>query len=180
LEIELSPARFNELMAALEEEMLKREVLAMSGSRELLLALRRAGIRRALICDTGFSPGPIVRKLLDRVGLLELLEVSVFSEEVGAPKPDARAFAAALGGLGVPAAGAVHVGDLRRSDIAGAHAAGMSAVRFRGHNDDAGDTPGPNAGVIDCAAAGCSPVCARPEGDAVVDSFEELGRLLGV
>jgi putative hydrolase of the HAD superfamily len=179
LEIDVSPARFNELMRLLEAEMLSREVLAMPGARDFLLALQRAGIRRALICDTGFTPGPVVRKLLDRLGLLELLEISVFSEEVGAPKPDPRAFAAALGGLGVSAAGAMHVGDLRRSDIAGAHGAGMRAVRFRGRNDDAGEQPGPNAGVIDCATAGCKPSCARPEGDAVVASYAELAQLLG-
>ncbi|HKP55817.1 MAG TPA: HAD family hydrolase [Polyangiales bacterium] len=180
LEIDVSPARFDELLRELENEILGHEVHASPGARELLLALQRAGIRRALICDTGFSPGPMVRKLLDRLGLLELLEVTVFSEEVGVPKPHPRAFAAALEGLGVKAAGAVHVGDLRRSDIAGAQAAGMRAVRYRGRNDDNAEEPGPHAGVIDCSTAGCTPRCARPEGDAVVSSFAELGELLGV
>ena len=32
---------------------------------------------------------------------------------------------------------AAHVGDLRRTDIAGARAMGMTAVRYRGANDDA-------------------------------------------
>jgi putative hydrolase of the HAD superfamily len=180
LEIDLSPARFEELLRELQSEILSHEVHASVGARELLLALKRAGIRRALICDTGFSPGPMVRKLLDRLGLLELLELTVFSEEVGVPKPHPRAFASALDGLGVTAAGALHVGDLRRSDIAGAQAAGMHAVRYRGRNDDKDDQPGPKAGVIDCTTAGCTPRCPRPEGDAVVSSFAELGDLLGV
>jgi len=179
LEIEASPARFTELVRELEREILTHEVHALAGAREFLQALQRAGIRRALICDTGFSPGPMVRRLLDRLGLLEFLEVTVFSEEVGVPKPHPRAFEAALAGLGVGAAGALHVGDLRRSDVAGARAAGMFAVRFKGRNDDADAIATPNAGVIDCAAAGCSPACARPEGDAVVDSYAALGQLLG-
>src|SRR5262245_47232074 len=57
LEIDLSPARFAELLHALQAEVLKHEVRAPAGTRALLLALQRAGIRRALICDTGFSPG---------------------------------------------------------------------------------------------------------------------------
>jgi FMN phosphatase YigB (HAD superfamily) len=136
---------------------------------ELLLALRAAGVRTALICDTGFSPGRAVRQLLSRVGLLEYLEVQVFSEEVEAPKPDPRPFRAALDGLGVAAEGAVHVGDLRRSDIAGALAAGMRAVRFSGRNDDA--KPRSDAGVLDCRSAQCDPICPQPEAEAVIASY---------
>ena len=39
-----------------------------------------------------------------------------------------------------------HVGDLRRTDVAGARAAGMRSVRYRGLHDDRGD--GPDADVV--------------------------------
>jgi putative hydrolase of the HAD superfamily len=148
-------------------------VHAIDGARELLEALRAAGVRTALICDTGFSPGRVVRQLLARVGMLEQLEVHVFSDEVGAPKPHPRPFRAALDALGVPAEGALHVGDLRRSDIAGALAAGMRAVRFRGRNDDR-EPARSTADVLGCQDAGCQPACPQPEADTVVASYDEL------
>jgi FMN phosphatase YigB (HAD superfamily) len=171
------PSRVASLVAELEPAILALDVRAVDGARDALAALASAGVRRALVCDTGFSSGRVVRQLLARQGLLELLEVTVFSDEIGVPKPHPRAFAAALDGLGVPAAGAVHVGDLKRSDVAGARRAGMGSVRLTARNDDAGT--GAGAGVIDCAAAGCEPVCERPEADAVVGSYAELLDVLG-
>jgi FMN phosphatase YigB (HAD superfamily) len=173
LEVELSAERKAELLTELEDEILSHHVVAIEGTRELLAALRAAGVRTALICDTGFSPGRVVRMLLDRVGLLEHLEVQIFSDEVRAPKPHPTPFQAALEGLGVPAHGAVHVGDLRRSDVAGARAAGMGSVRFCGRNDDVDDAA-EAAGILDCTTTGCDPVCERPEADAVVSSYAEL------
>jgi len=174
LDVTLSAAREAELIATLESEILGQEIVAIDGARELLATLRAAGVRTALICDTGFTPGRVMRQLLASVGLLEHLEAQVFSDEIRVPKPHPRAFESALSALHVPATGAVHIGDLRRSDVAGARAAGMHTVRFRGRNDDSDTGSGPNAGVIECGAAGCSPICERPEADAVVTSYREL------
>ena len=49
-------------------------------------------------------------------------------------------------------------------------------VRTRVIDDASGD----RAGVIDCAAAGCTPPCARPEADQVVSTYTALGALLAV
>jgi FMN phosphatase YigB (HAD superfamily) len=73
----------------------------------------------------------------------------------------------------------VHVGDLRRSDIAGARAAGMGSVRFTALNDDAPRATRSRAGVIDCVAAGCEPPCEAPEAHAVVASYAALLETLG-
>jgi putative hydrolase of the HAD superfamily len=112
------------------------EIAALEGARETLEWLAAAGLRRALVCDTGFTPGRVVRQLLDRTGLLDLLEVLAFSDEVGVPKPEARIFEHALGPLATLPAAALHVGDLRRTDIAGARRLGMRTVRIRDHFDD--------------------------------------------
>lgn len=177
LEKRLDAAREAELIGALESEILGHDVRAVDGAQQALESLARAGIRRGLICDTGFTPGRVVRQLLQRVGLLELLEVTIFSDEIGVPKPDPRAFRAALDALGVVPAGAVHIGDLRRSDVAGAKGARMGSVRLRARHDDAANGPGDNAGVIDCRTAGCEPLCERPEADAVLDSYRQLPAL---
>ena len=178
LSLQLTAAQRAELLGALEDEITVRHVQAATGARELLAHLRARGIRTALICDTGFTPGRVVRQLLARQGLLELLELTIFSDETGVAKPHPRAFSSALEGLGVQAHGAVHVGDIRRSDVAGARAVGMGTVRFSGLHDDHDEANGSSAGVIDCAAAGCTPPCARPEADQVVSTYTALRSLL--
>lgn len=179
LGVTLEPERLQELTLLLEDEALKSEIRAIPGAKSTLEKLAGAGVRRALICDTGFSPGRVVRTLLARVGLLDLLEVTVFSDEVGVPKPHPLPFRTALEGLSVSAAEAVHIGDLRRSDVAGARCAGMSTIRITAHHDDK-ETAGRGAGVIDCETAGCDPVCERPEADFVARSYAEVERLLAL
>lgn len=134
-------------------------VLALDGARATLAALGRASIPCALVCDTGLTPGRVVRRHLDLQGLLSGLAVQIFSDEVGAPKPDPRVFRAALEPLGVAPDSAWHVGDLRRTDVAGARAVGMTSVRIRARHDDASELP---------------------DADHVVGSHAELGRLLGL
>jgi putative hydrolase of the HAD superfamily len=179
LGVQLPQTRTEELVDALESEILGHRVVALEGALATLQGLARRGVRRALICDTGYTPGRVVRQLLARVGLLEHLEVTVFSDEVGVPKPHLRMFTTALDGLGVAAPGAVHVGDLRRSDIAGARAASMGSIRITAHNDDTDVEPGPRSPVISCIDAGCTPHCDRPEADAVVATYGELMATIG-
>lgn len=145
------------LSAVLQEIQLGLGIAALEGARELLQDLRAAGVRRGLICDTGLTPGSVVRKLLGQAGLLDELEVLVFSDEAGVPKPHPRVFQQALEGLGASAAQALHVGDLRRTDVAGARGVGMASARIRDHHDDQSE---------------------HPEADHVVDSHAELRELL--
>jgi HAD superfamily hydrolase (TIGR01549 family) len=126
----------SQLTKEFEEASLAAGVDAVDGTHQVLGALRSADVGLALVCDTGFTPGRVVRRLLDETGLLKYLEVLCFSDEVGVPKPGNEIFAKALAELGVRPPEAIHVGDLRRTDIAGAHDIGMHAARFRGVHDD--------------------------------------------
>lgn len=126
----------NQLTREFEEASLETGVRAVDGAKTTLEALTKANIRVGLVCDTGFTPGRVVRELLDREGLLTFLECQCFSDECGVPKPGNEIFAKCLAELGVRPPEAIHVGDLKRTDIAGAHDFGMHAARFRGvHND---------------------------------------------
>jgi putative hydrolase of the HAD superfamily len=87
-----------------------------------------------------------VRRILADKGMIDLLEVLAFSDEVGVPKPHERMFRRALDGISVSPEAAVHVGDLKRTDIAGARAIGMGSVRFNGIYDD--ESEGPEADVV--------------------------------
>ncbi len=128
-----------DLTKEFEEASLAGGVDAVDGARETIETLKRNGIRIGLVCDTGLTPGRVVRELLQKVGLLEHLEVQCFSDEVGVPKPGNEIFAKALAELGCRPPEAVHIGDLKRTDITGALDIGMHAVRFRGVHDDRSD-----------------------------------------
>ena len=113
--------------------------------------------RLAIICDTGYSPGSVLRELLDRQNLLGYFEYAYFSNEHGMSKPDTRVFLHVLEELGVRPTEAAHVGDIQRTDVAGAQAAGMAAVHFVGANN--ADVP-------------------HSTGDVIVSHFEELPQAL--
>ncbi|MBW2314251.1 MAG: AAA family ATPase [Deltaproteobacteria bacterium] len=136
----LHPA-LEHLVLSFEEASHSSGVCALQGARETLHALQRSGVPCALICDTGLTPGRVVRRHLAREGLLDALAVQVFSDEVGVPKPDARAFDAALRPLGAAPESGIHVGDLRRTDVAGARAFGMTSIRIRERYDDTDPLP---------------------------------------
>lgn len=101
-----------------------------------LEALGERGIRIGIVCDIGFTGGGLLRDLLAEEGLLEHFDGWSFSDETGHYKPAPEAFEAALAALGTRAQEAIHVGDLRRTDIAGAAALGMGTARYRGMHDD--------------------------------------------
>ena len=112
----------------------------------------------AVISDTGYSPGSVLRELLQRHEILQYFSFTYFSDEGGMSKPDARVFHRVLAELGASPQEAAHVGDMQRTDIAGAQAAGMLAVHFVGANaSDAEESTG----------------------DALVWRFDELPSALG-
>jgi len=100
----------------------------------------------ALVCDAGLSPGRTLRRVLAAHDLERYFGYLFFSDEHGFSKPDPRAFGTALAALGVAPDEAVHVGDILRTDIDGAHAAGMRAVHFAAVN--ASDVPQSNAEAV--------------------------------
>jgi FMN phosphatase YigB (HAD superfamily) len=101
-----------------------------------LEALRERDVRLGIVCDVGFSGGELLRELLEAEGLLGHFSGWAFSDEVGHYKPAPQIFEAALRSLDAEPARALHVGDLRRTDVAGAAAYGMRTVRYRGMNDE--------------------------------------------
>src|SRR4051794_21079803 len=110
--------------------------------------LKERRVRIGIVCDVGFSGGTMLRELLDREGLLEHFDGWSFSDETGHYKPAPQAFEAALAVLDVRPEDALHVGDLRRTDIAGAAALGMKTARYRGMHDDADATSGVEADFV--------------------------------
>jgi putative hydrolase of the HAD superfamily len=92
--------------------------------------LRRAGHPMGLVSNISLRPD-LMRGDLDRMGLGQYLDSTVFSSEVGMRKPDPRIFREALDRLGAEPAETVFVGDRLYDDVSGAQAAGMRAVHTR-------------------------------------------------
>ncbi len=123
--------------------------------------LKDVGLRVGIVCDVGLTPSTVLREYLEGHGVLALFDHWSFSDDVGVYKPDAAIFEHALEGLGgVDPSRAAHIGDLRRTDIAGAKGMGMLALRYRGVTDD-----DPEHG---------------PEGDVVIDDHAEVPAALGL
>ena len=92
---------------------------------ETLRALRSRGIRVGVLTN---GPSDLQRRKLELTGLVPELDAVAISAEIGASKPDARAFEAALRLLGTSAGETAMVGDDLEKDVVGALAAGLAAV----------------------------------------------------
>jgi putative hydrolase of the HAD superfamily len=126
---------FDRIVLAMEDASYLSPPALVAGVRETIPALAVEGYRLGLISDTSLTPGRVLRDFLKKDGLLDCFSILTFSDETGFPKPDPRMFAVTLTGLGARPAEAAHVGDTPRTDIAGARAAGMTAIRCAGTVD---------------------------------------------
>lgn len=101
------------------------------GARDVLKALKN-NYKIGLVSDTGFSPGVILRELLNREQLLEYFDAFSFSDETAVSKPQAKAFSTILDKFGCPPELALHIGDIEKTDIDGAIGIGMKSIRYNG------------------------------------------------
>lgn len=85
----------------------------------------------AIISDTGFASGAAQDCLLERDGIRPSFVATVYSSDVGHAKPRLEPFRAAIEALRIGRPDEVlHVGDIERTDVRGALAAGLRAVRL--------------------------------------------------
>jgi FMN phosphatase YigB (HAD superfamily) len=125
---------------------------------ETVAGLSAAGVRLGIVCDVGLTGSGHLRAFLERQGLLRHFDGWAFSDEVGRFKPAPEIFSHMLDQLGVePGPDVWHVGDLRRTDVAGARAAGLATVRYRGIEDDDSDLPDADRVIADLAELLASP-----------------------
>jgi FMN phosphatase YigB (HAD superfamily) len=161
LDGELAAEAKKALIEGFSEGGRRAAVHASDGVRQCLEGLKAADVRIGIICDIGLTPSPVVGELLERHGLLGFFDGMSFSDEVGHYKPARAIFEHALAELGgVPPERAAHVGDRRRTDVSGAIAMGMTAVRYNGVYEDE--------------------AIRAPEADIVLANLVELPGLLAV
>jgi putative hydrolase of the HAD superfamily len=109
----------------------------------------RADYRLGLVTN---GPCDLQCVKLDASGLRSYFGATVISRQVGVKKPDPRIFAIALGRLGTEAQDSAFVGDTPKSDIVGAHAAGMKAVWLNRDNSPQPDGIVPDATIQSLSA----------------------------
>ena len=107
-----------------------RPAQAVLGSAQALLeSLRGRGVKTGLVANSWPEPARLLRADAEAFGLAPLLDVMVFSEEVGAAKPQPEIFVHALEQLGVEPLAAMFVGDRLETDVQGAANVGMTTVQ---------------------------------------------------
>jgi HAD superfamily hydrolase (TIGR01549 family) len=134
---------------------------AADGVHRVLRRLKGRGIGLGVVSNRGARPGRLMTVQLEASGLLEYFDrrAVIWSDEVGASKPDPRIYLACLRALDVPPQHAAHVGDVKAKDVAGARDLGIRTIRYTGIRDD------PNEG---------------PEADIVISSFQQLEEALSL
>jgi HAD superfamily hydrolase (TIGR01549 family) len=96
-----------------------------NGAKKLIHQAKEQG-KVGLISN--FTHAPVIHKSLRKVGIDELFDVIVVSEEVGWRKPSTQIFQDALNRLQVQACEAVYIGDSPIEDIKGAKQSGLKTV----------------------------------------------------
>lgn len=130
--------RFDACFAAAWEHYAEPAAWRLDAEATAMLALLRARrLRLAVVSNFDGRLPP----LLEAMGLGSLVDAVVYSSAVGAAKPAPAIFHVALDRLGVAPDEALHIGDSRTADVAGAHGAGMHAVLLDRHGTAATDGP---------------------------------------
>ena len=116
-----------ELVRRHEEMELEFRPDFILGVHDAIKALHR-NYKLGIVSDAIFSPGRVLRKLLEGEGLLQYFELFVFSDEVRCSKPEAAVFQAAFKGFHIKPGELVHIGDREHNDIAGPQPLGAKAI----------------------------------------------------
>jgi len=106
---------------------------AYSDAVYALKHLRKKGIRTGVISNAASS----LKGIIERTGLLKLLDYLIISEVVGIEKPDPAIFRLALKKAGVKPEEAVYTGDNYLADIEGAAGAGIRPYWLLRRTDNA-------------------------------------------
>ncbi len=123
-----------------EHEVWRPAHSVLASAQALLEALRSRGVKTGLVANSWPDPGRVLRRDAEAFGLAELLDVLVYSEEVGCRKPEAEIFLHACRELAVEPTATMFVGDNLVTDVQGAADVGMTTVQALWFRAD--DTPG--------------------------------------
>ncbi|MFC7757131.1 HAD family hydrolase [Catellatospora bangladeshensis] len=125
LGVRVTPARLRAAQAA-RLTAIRADTRLRPEAVPVLWALRRIGVRLAVVSDCAWELPEIMRAL----PIDHLIDAKVYSVHVGQSKPHPRMYLTACERLGVEPAGCVFVGDGGSRELTGAQALGMRAIRL--------------------------------------------------
>lgn len=98
-------------------------------ARAMLASLRYRGFRLGVVSNTIF-PAHLFAHRIRAAGFVGYFDAVICSADIGYGKPHPAIYSAALGALRLAPSEVLFVGDREDTDIAGARAAGIAAVRI--------------------------------------------------
>ena len=111
-------------------EVVTENLTARDGALDVLKAVRKRLFRIGLVSNSPF-PAEWHRREMDRFGMLEYFDHTVFSSDFGTRKPDPSIFKESLRNLGISAAESVHIGDRPNEDVLGCIRTGITSILVR-------------------------------------------------
>jgi putative hydrolase of the HAD superfamily len=126
----LAPPAFAAALAAYTEPVLAYPPELCPNAAQAVRALAARGVAVGIVSNTGRTPGAVLRRVLERYGLLGYFGAVSYSDEVGVRKPAAEIFRVTLARAGVAASEALHIGDNPDADVVGAQGVGMRAAHY--------------------------------------------------
>lgn len=126
----LDPAAFAAALDAYISPVLAHPPDLCPGAGRAVRELAARGVSLGIVSNTGRTPGVILRRVLERHGVLHYFGAISYSDEVGFRKPEARIFHVTLERAGVAPDEAVHIGDNPDADVVGAQGVGMRAAHY--------------------------------------------------
>lgn len=124
----ISSAEFDLISEIYANAVLAFRPVLIDGVEKTLADLSKKGFRMGLICNTGRTPGFMLRKLLEDYRILNYFQSALFSNETLIRKPNPEIFYKSIRELKAVKDETVHVGDSWENDILGARAAGLRAI----------------------------------------------------
>jgi putative hydrolase of the HAD superfamily len=134
INVNISAEDSNYLVSVFQEAILSNPPALITGVKETIIKLS-SQYKLGIISDTGFSPGIILRKILESDNILNYFSILIFSDEFGKAKPNSSIFNFATKELQVEQKEIVHIGDNERTDVFGAMNAGMNGIWFLNGKD---------------------------------------------
>ncbi len=126
-----NPGAIERIDRVFAESSLDYPPALMEGAKEALPLLAEK-YKLAIVSDTGFTPGVLLRVLLEKNDILQYFSSFSFSDETGVSKPHKNAFLKVLNELNTAPNDALHIGDIEKTDVIGAKQIDMYAIRFTG------------------------------------------------
>jgi putative hydrolase of the HAD superfamily len=123
--INLEEGVLNQLEEILDSQILSELPSLNEGCEEILSYLHNKNYKIGLICNTGRTPGKVLREVLKRRNVFQFFKALIFSDELRIRKPNPQIFISTLNLLNSSPDSSLHIGDLLESDIWGAKRCGM-------------------------------------------------------